>query len=146
MVTGTASSDDTGQKAARFARTTARVLLGLLFTLAGFSGFVFLFMAAPPAMPGLAGEFQDVFFRSHWVLFVDGVELIAGLLLLASRYVPVALLLLAGILPNILVFHITMNPAGIVPGLIATALWFATALPYRALFAPIFRPQPQVDR
>jgi len=54
--------------------TIARILLGLVFFAAGLSGF--LLIAHPPALPpGLAGAFQDVFFRSRWVLFVDGVEL-----------------------------------------------------------------------
>jgi uncharacterized membrane protein YphA (DoxX/SURF4 family) len=124
----------------------ARILLGALFLLAGFSGFAFLFMGTPPPMPGLPGQFMDIFFRSHWVQFVDGAEFIAGALLLINRYVPVALLLLAGILPNILVFHITMMPSGIVPGLIATALWIIIALQYRSLFAPLFQAKPSTDR
>jgi putative oxidoreductase len=143
--------DDTGaargeRKAARVLHAAVRILLGLLFTLAGFSGFAFLFMSGPPAMPGLAGEFQNAFFRSHWVQFVDGVEALAGVLLLANRYVPVALLLLAGVIPNILAFHLTMAPTAIAPGLIAAALSLVIALRYRSLFAPIFRSQPQTDR
>jgi putative oxidoreductase len=136
--------DDRGVR--RIAYATARILLGLLFTLAGFSGFAFLFMSAPPSMPGLAGEFQNVFFRSHWVQFVDGIEFIAGILLLANRYVPLALLLLAGVISNILVFHITMAPTGIAPGLIAAALWLFIALRHRSLLAPIFRAQSPTDR
>src|SRR5579872_907543 len=129
----------------RNAALVFRIVLGLLFLVAGASGF-FLISNPPPAPPGLAGQFQDIFFASRWVLFVDGVELIAGVLLLANRFVPVALLLLAGVLPNILVFHITMMPSGIFPGLIATILWFIVALQYRSLFAPIFVSRPQVDR
>lgn len=122
----------------RITATVARILLGLLFVVAGGSGF-FLIAHPPPEPPGLAGVFQDVFFKSRWVLFVDGVEVIAGILLLANRFVPVALLLLAGVIPNILVFHITMMPSAIIPGLIATVLWFIVALQYRSLFAPLFR-------
>jgi putative oxidoreductase len=120
-------------------RLIARVLLGLLFTLAGASGFYLVFFASPPPMPpGLAADFQRVFFASHWVLFVDAVELLSGVLLLINRYVPLALLLLAGVLANILTFHITMQPAAIAPGLVATLLWFVIAWPMRAHFAPIF--------
>lgn len=129
----------------RNAVTVSRILIGLLFLLAGTSGF-FLIHNPPPAPPGLAGQFQDIFFQSRWVLFVDGVEFIAGALLLVNRFVPVALLLLAGVLSNILVFHITMMPLGIFPGLIATLLWFVVALHYRSLFAPLFVSRPLVDR
>ena len=128
--------------------TAARIILGLLFTLAGASGFILSFVGTPPPQPGLAGQFQAVFFLSHWVLFVDGVQLLAGILLLANRYVPLALVLLGAVLSNILTFHITMQPAGIVPGLIATLLWLRLAFEYRANLAPIFekRPQPKVEQ
>ena len=85
--------------------TIARILLGLVFFAAGLSGF--LLIAHPPAPPpGLAGQFQDVFFRSYWVLFVDGVELIAGIFLLSNRYVPLAVVLLGAVIANIIVFHV----------------------------------------
>jgi putative oxidoreductase len=125
------------QRAASIAATVARVLLGLLFLVAGLSGFVF-FHNPPPAPPGLAGAFQDVFFRSGWVLFVDGMEVIAGALLLTNRFVPLALVILAGLLYNIYAFHITMAPAGLPAPIIATALWLLVAWPLRSYFAPLF--------
>jgi len=128
----------------KLTRTIARIVLGLLFVVAGASGF-YLITVGPPPMPGLAGAFQDVFFKSRWVLFVDGVEFIAGALLLVNRYVPVALMLLAGVIANILVFHITMFPSGIGPGLFALVLWFIVAWPYRSLFAPLFAPKYSLD-
>lgn len=127
--------------------TVARILLGLVFFAAGLSGFVLI--SHPPAQPpGLAGQFQDVFFRSYWVLFVDGVEFIAGVLLLSNRYVPLALALLAAVIANIIVFHITMAPMGLPVAAIVTALWVIVATRYRASFAPLFvqKPTPEPDR
>ena len=116
--------------------TVARLLLGLVFAAAGLSGF--LLISHPPAQPpGLAGEFQDVFFRSYWVLFVDAVELIAGILLLTNRYVPLALTMLAAVIANIIVFHVTMQPMGLPVAAIVTALWVILASQYRASFAPL---------
>ena len=121
--------------------TIARILLGLVFFAAGLSGF--LLISHPPAQPpGLAGEFQDVFFRSYWVLFVDGVELIAGLLLLSNRYVPLALTLLAAVIANIIVFHITMAPMGLPIAAIVAVLWIVVAMRHRSSFAPLFAPTP----
>lgn len=91
-------------------------------------------------MPGLAGAFMDVFLRSHWYLVVGGVELISGVLLLINRFVPLALILLAAVIVNILVFQLTMMPTGIAPGLIAAALWFIVALPLRAQFRLLIEP------
>ena len=117
--------------------TASRILLGMIFIAAGLSGF-FLIASPPPPPPGLAGAFQDVFFKSGWVLFVDSVELLSGLMLLSNRFVPVALTALAAVIANILVFHITMMPAGLPPALVVVTLWTLVALRFRALFAPLF--------
>ncbi len=119
------------------AAVAARILLGLVFFAAGLSGFFFL-NNPPPAPPGLASAFQDVFFRSHWVLFVDVVEFAAGALLLSARYVPLALTLLGGVISNILVYHITMMPIGLPVALLVTVLWILVASQFRSSFAPLF--------
>ncbi len=125
--------------------TAARILLGLVFLAAGVSGFVLI--AHPPAPPpGLAGAFQDVFFRSRWVLFVDGVEAIAGALLLANRYVPLALTALAAVIANIIVFHLTMAPAGLPIAAIVAALWAVLAYRHRASFAPLLARRDNLSR
>ena len=126
--------------------TIARILLGLVFFAAGLSGF--LLIAHPPAPPpGLAGAFQDVFFRSRWALFVDGVELIAGIFLLSNRYVPLAVVLLGAVIANIIVFHVTMQPMGLPIAAIVAALWGVVAAQYRPTFAPLFvqKAMPQLD-
>jgi putative oxidoreductase len=119
--------------------TGARVLLGLVFVMSGLSGFIFLFMAAPPPQAGLAGAFQNVFFRSHCVQFVDGVQLVSGALLLSNRYVTLALTLLGAVVANILVFHITMQPQTIPVPLVVLILWIILAYRYRANLAPLFK-------
>jgi putative oxidoreductase len=121
----------------KIAVIVARILLGLTFTVAGLSGFVLSFGAGPPPMPGLAGQFQNVIFHSHYVLFIDGVQLITGLALLLNRYVALALLTSAAILFNILAFHLAMMPAGIVPGLVLTGCWFLIALQLRDRLKPL---------
>jgi hypothetical protein len=51
---------------------------------------------------------------------VFGVQLISGVLLLASLFVPLATILLEGCYANILMFHIAMQPGGIAHGLIVS--------------------------
>ena len=63
--------------------------------------------------PGLAATFQDVSFRSHRVLFVGAMQLFSGALLLANRYVPLALTIAGGILFNIVAYHVTITPVGL---------------------------------
>lgn len=123
---------------ARIGLAAARIVLGLVFTVAGTS-IVFFLAGAPPPMPGLAGAFQDVFFRSHWVVFVDAVEAVAGILLLINRFVPLALVLLGAVIANILAFHLTMQPQTIAPALVVLALWIVLAHHHRATLAPLFQ-------
>jgi uncharacterized membrane protein YphA (DoxX/SURF4 family) len=127
--------------------TVARILLGLVFFAAGLSGF-FLISHPPAQPPGLAGQFQDIFFQSRWVLFVDGVEALAGILLLANRYVPLALAMLAAVIANIIVFHLTMAPMGLPVAAIVAALWAIVVTRHRASFAPLFvqKPTPEPGR
>jgi putative oxidoreductase len=128
----------------RIAFLIARILLGLIFTAAGVAGF-FIFHNPPPAPPGLAAAFQDVFFRSGWVLFVDSVYIVAGVLLLANRYVPLALVALAAIIFNIFVFHLTIMPAGLPAPVILTLLWLLVAWPLRSHFAPLLAARALTD-
>jgi uncharacterized membrane protein YphA (DoxX/SURF4 family) len=118
------------------ATTIARLLLGLLFTLAGAMAF---FITNPPAQPGLAGTFNDVFIHSHWSLFIGAAQLVIGLLLLANRYVPIALVMLAAFLYNSFAFHITMAQSALAAPIIVLGLWFLVALKYRSNFAQLVR-------
>jgi uncharacterized membrane protein YphA (DoxX/SURF4 family) len=124
-------------KLARAAIATSRILLGSVFALAGASIF-FLIFKQPPLPPGLAGTFAMAFFQSHWVVFVDLMELVAGVLLLANRFVPFALVLLAAILSNILVFHITMQPQTLPLPLALVALWIGLAYADRSKLLALF--------
>ena len=70
------------------------------------------------------------------------LQLVCGILLLVDRYVPLALVVLAAIIVNILNYHVTMDPGGIVPGLVATVLWFITAIAFRAAFRGVLDAKP----
>jgi uncharacterized membrane protein YphA (DoxX/SURF4 family) len=126
----------------KIAVLVARILLGLLFVFSGVFAFI---PFTPPPQPGLAGQFQDVFFASHWVKFVEVVELIVGILLLVNRYVPLALVALAAVLANILFYHLAMQPQTLPIPLIAVALWFLVAWRYRASFAPLLAAKAPAD-
>jgi len=115
----------------------SRVLLGAMFVLFGVNGFV-MFLPSPPTIPQQAMTFFVMMGSSHFSYLVFGAQLIAGLLVLFNRYVPLAIVTLAAVLANIWAFHITMYPAGIFPmPIIATVLWFAVAWSIRSSFAPL---------
>ncbi|HKU67740.1 MAG TPA: hypothetical protein VJP85_08190 [Candidatus Baltobacteraceae bacterium] len=117
------------------AAVVARLLLGIMFTVAGATAFL---ITTPPPLPGLAGTFNDAFTHSHWSMFVGGAQLVIGVLFLANRFVPVALIMLAAFLYNSFAFHITMMPSGLFGPVIVTPLWLLVSLQYRPLFAPLF--------
>jgi putative oxidoreductase len=113
----------------------ARILLGLMFFIFGLNGFLNFMHGQIPG--GVAGTFLGALIASHFIWFVCAVQVIAGVLLLANRFVPLALALLAPVLYNILVYHITMQPSGLPPGLVATILWLILVWRLRTYFAPL---------
>lgn len=121
----------------KIAALMSRFLIGIAFTVAGAFGWILTFGSGPPAMPGLAGQFQSVIFQSHFVLFVDTVQLLTGLALIFNRFVPLALVISAAFLYNILAFHITMMPLGIFPGLILSICWLILAYSIRERLASL---------
>jgi putative oxidoreductase len=126
----------------RIASIIARYLLGLMFTVFGLNGFLhFIPMQAPP--PGLQTDYMNVMMASHYFLFIAAFELIGGVLLLVDRFVPLALTILAAIIANVLIFHLTMAPAGIGPGIFAAILWILVFIPHRHGFRHMFRSKPE---
>lgn len=117
------------------ATNIARILLGLVFALAGVAGFV----GSPPQQPGIAGVVSSALYGSHWMWFVALAQLAIGISFLTNRFVPVGLIVLAAFLYNSFAFHILTSPMLLPLPIIVAVLGFIVARPYRALFAPIFK-------
>jgi putative oxidoreductase len=114
----------------------ARILLGLLFLVFGLNGFLHFIPMAPP--PGVAGQYLGALFVSHYLVFVFLVQVIGGALLLANRFVPLALILLGPIIVNVLLFHSTMAPEGLPLAFLAAVLWGIVFYGVRRAFAGVF--------
>jgi putative oxidoreductase len=127
------------------AATVARYLLALVFLVFGLNGFLH-FLPQPPPSSELAQQYFMVMFTSHYLMFVFGLQLIAGVLFLFRRTVPLALTIAGPLIVNILLFHALMDPGGIVPGLVVTVLWFVIYWQFRAAFFGIFFTEVQSDR
>ncbi len=121
--------------------TIARILLGVLFTFAGSLPFI---MSNQPPQPGLAGTLSSALIASHWMYFIAVAQLTLGVLLLINRYVPVALIILAGFLYNSFAFHITVAQSALFAPIIVLILGAIVAMKYRALFAPLFVAKPNL--
>jgi len=114
----------------------ARILLGLIFLVFGLNGFLNFIPAPMPT--GLAGQFIGALFVSHYAVLVFLVEVVGGVLLLANRFIPLAIALLGPVVVNILLFHFSMAHEGIPLALITTALWLIVFYKVRLAFAPLF--------
>ena len=126
---------------ARWVPAAARILMGLMLCASGAFGLLTAFgaVAPPPAtMPAGATAFAEALAKTGYMMpLVSGVQLLVGVLLLIKQFVPLALVLLAPLLVNIVAFHMFLAPAGIVPGLVLTVLELYLAWVYRAAYRPL---------
>jgi hypothetical protein len=115
----------------------ARYLAGVIFLVFGLNGFVNFIPLPPPA--GVAGQFMGALYASHYLWVIFAFQLVAGLLLLVNRYVPLAVALLAPVIVNILSFHVLMAPSGLPLALLVALLWALLFVNVRPAFAGLFR-------
>ncbi len=114
----------------------SRYLLGLIFFVFGLNGFLHFIPMRPPT--GTAGTFLGALSSPPYLAVIMAFQLIAGLLLLAGQFVPLGLAILAPIILNILLFHLSLAPSGIPLALVTAILWMLTYVSYRANFAGLF--------
>src|SRR6201985_2921224 len=121
----------------RTASTIARYLAGVIFLVFGLNGFLNFIPLPPPG--GIAGEFMGALYASHYLWVIFAFQLVAALLLLANRYVPLALAILAPVIVNILSFHVLMAPSGLPLALFVAVLWGLIFVDVRPAFAGLFQ-------
>jgi putative oxidoreductase len=125
----------------RIAAVIARYLAGVIFLVMGLNGFLNFIPLPPPA--GVAGQFMGALYVSHYLWVIFAFQVVAGVLLLVNRYVPLAVAVLAPVLVNILVFHITMAPAGLPMALFVALLWAVIFVDVRPAFSGLFQSRSQ---
>jgi hypothetical protein len=116
----------------------ARYLAGVIFLVFGLNGFLHFIPLPPPE--GVAGQFMGALFVSHYLTVIFAVQVMAAVLLLVNRYVPLALAALAPVIVNILCFHAFMAPNGLPQALLVTVLWALAFVDVRPAFAGLFQP------
>jgi uncharacterized membrane protein YphA (DoxX/SURF4 family) len=118
---------------AHYVPAGARVLLGVVFVVFGLNGFLHFIPQPPPPAP--AGAFFGALFATGYMLpLVMGTQLLVGVLLLANRFVPLALALIAPVIVNIVAFHLALAPSGLPLALVVFALEVLLAWSYRGAF------------
>lgn len=72
---------------------------------------------------------------------IKGTEVLVGALLLANRFVPLALALLAPVTVNIVLFHAFLSPSGIGIAVVVALLHVFLAFTHRRAYRPMLAPR-----
>lgn len=131
----------------RFATHLPRLLLGLIFTVFGAAG-LFHLLPEQPLPEGIAGTYVQALSGTYLFTLVKLTELVAGLMLLSNRLVPLGAVLLAPVVVNIVAFHALVLKTGLPLPLVIVALLGVLAWQHRAAYRPLFataKPQARVQ-
>ena len=127
------------------ATAAARIVLGLVFLVFGLNGFLHLFPLPP--MEGKAGQLVGGLVAGEYVFpLLFAIYTFAGTALVIGRFVPLALILLAPIVVNIVAIHLFLAPAGLPMSVGVLALELYLAWAYRAAFRPVLRARAEAAR
>ena len=124
------------QNVRKYLPTVARLLFGLIFFVFGLNGFLgFLPM---PEHPGGAGAFLGALAATGYMFpLIKGTETLVGALLLTNRFVPLALVLLAPVMVNIVAFHGVLEPTSLGMPVALLAMHLYLAWTYRRSYTAV---------
>lgn len=109
-----------------------RIFLGAVLVLLGLNK-LFEFVPTP------AGDLIESFGRVDYIFpVVAALEIIIGIMLLAKKWIAFALILLAPIAINILLFHIYLDFAGIIPAILIAILNGILIYKHWSQYKPLF--------
>jgi len=105
-----------------------------MFLVFGLNGFLNFIPSPPPT--GLAAQFLGALFVSHYLVAVFVLQIVAGTLLLANRFVPAALTIL-GRSSSTSSSSMPSCARGLRPAVIAVTLWSIVFVRERSAFLPL---------
>lgn len=109
--------------------TAARILMGLIFFVFGLNGLLGLF-------PTPSSEIEAAAFPAGYLIpFVKVVQVACGFLFLVNRFVPLATVVIAPVVVNIVLFHLFLDPTGIPVAILVATLNVLLGVAYKSSFA-----------
>lgn len=120
----------------KIALVIVRTLIGLMFLMASVTYFFNL--VPPPELTGKMKLFSDGITASGYLMpLVKSIELLCGIAFVSGRFVPLATVLIAPIVVNILFVHVFLAPENLfVAALLFLGILFL-AFCYRENYRPI---------
>jgi hypothetical protein len=131
-------TDSKKKSLTRFVPIAARALLGLVFFVFGLDYFLHFMPAPQGPFPAGAMALGGAMMKSGYLFeLIKGTEVLCGALLLGNLFVPLALVVIAPVVVNIVAFHAFLEPAGLPLAFILVALLAYLGWAYREAFRPL---------
>ena len=100
----------------------------------------FLHFLPNSRMPGAAIHFLSALYATRYMLpLMFAAQVIGGVMLLAGIFVPLALVILAPMVVNIIFFHMFLDPGGLPLAIVVVSFEVFLAWRHNSAFAPLFR-------
>ena len=115
-----------------------RVLMGALFVFSG-SNKVYMFMEMPQLQEPMLSLMNGMM-QSGMIKLLGVTEVACGLLFLMGRYVPLALVIIAPVVLNILLIHITIEPTGMPVAVFLVVAWFVVGMANKDRLMGLLKP------
>lgn len=112
-----------------------RILLGVFMAVLGLNKF--LVFIEIPSPPGDGGVLMNIYITSGFLKLIGVLEMVGGVLLLANKFVPLALTFITAMMFNAAVFHALHDPAGIGGAVVALFLSLALVYAHRERFSSL---------
>jgi putative oxidoreductase len=118
--------------------TVIRYLFGVAMTFFGISN---LFQLLPPhQFPGEAGRLMLAFADSGYILQAVGItQLLLGIALLVNRFIPLALLLFAPVVVNVMLFHLFLDTSSILMAMPVIGITIFLFIYHKAQFSSLLK-------
>jgi uncharacterized membrane protein YphA (DoxX/SURF4 family) len=122
----------------RYFPAVARILMGLPLFISGLNGLLHLLPEPTPQISEGAMAFSEALVNTGYMLqLIFMTQLIVGVLLLANRFVPLALVLFAPFMVNSIAFHSFLEHTGLPIAAVFLLLELYLAWQYRRYFTAV---------
>ena len=133
------NAEATPSKALKITVIILRTLMGLLFLFASIT-YLFKIIVPPPMPPGDLKTFNEGLMASHYLMpTAKVIELLCGLAFVSGRFVPLASVLIAPIIVNIVGVHTFLDHTGLPVAIFLVIANGLVAYYHRASYAPLFQ-------